>query len=97
MGQKQEGRYLIEDDYDSEFRYKGRPIPALQGMDDSQKVIYMGTFPVPLLRRSVWALWYFRSRCWLYTGKSRFYASTVSRVDQNILTHFIIEGYYERH
>ena len=44
MGQKQEGRYLIEDDYDSEFRYKGRPIPALQGMDDSQKVIYMGTF-----------------------------------------------------
>ena len=41
---KQEGRYLIEDDYDSEFRYKGRPIPALQGMDDSQKVIYMGTF-----------------------------------------------------
>ncbi len=36
-------RYLIEDDY-GEVRYKGRPIPALQGMDDSQKVIYMGTF-----------------------------------------------------
>lgn len=41
---EKEGRYLIEDDYDSEFRYKGRPIPALQGMDDDQKVIYMGTF-----------------------------------------------------
>ncbi len=37
-------RYIIEDDYDSEFRYKGKPIPALQGVDGSDKVIYMGTF-----------------------------------------------------
>ena len=37
-------RYLIEDDYDSEFRYKGKPIPALQGMDRGGRVIYMGTF-----------------------------------------------------
>lgn len=36
--------YLIEDDYDSEFRYKGKPIPALQGMDQNGCVIYMGTF-----------------------------------------------------
>ena len=35
------GRYLIEDDYDSEFRYKGRPIPALQGNDTEGKVIYL--------------------------------------------------------
>ena len=39
-----EGRYLIEDDYDSEFRYKGKPIPALQGMDTGGRVIYIGTF-----------------------------------------------------
>ena len=39
-----ENRYVIEDDYDSEFRYKGRPIPALQGMDQGGRVIYMGTF-----------------------------------------------------
>ena len=39
-----EGRYLIEDDYDSEFRYKGKPIPALQGMDQNGRVIYIGTF-----------------------------------------------------
>ena len=38
------GRYLIEDDYDSEFRYKGKPIPALQGMDQTGSVVYMGTF-----------------------------------------------------
>ena len=31
-----EGRYIIEDDYDSEFRYKGKPIPALQGMDATE-------------------------------------------------------------
>ena len=41
---EQPGRYLIEDDYDSEFRYKGKPIPALQGMDQNGCVIYMGTF-----------------------------------------------------
>ena len=41
---KSPSRYLIEDDYDSEFRYKGKPIPALQGMDSAGKVIYIGTF-----------------------------------------------------
>ncbi len=41
---RENGRYLIEDDYDSEFRYKGRPIPALQGNDTEGKVIYLGTF-----------------------------------------------------
>ena len=39
-----EGRYIIEDDYDSEFRYRGQPIPALQGFDANGRVIYMGTF-----------------------------------------------------
>lgn len=35
---------IIEDDYDSEFRYSGRPIPALQGLDSDQRVLYVGTF-----------------------------------------------------
>ena len=39
-----ENRYLIEDDHDSEFRYKGKPIPSLQGSDQNEKVIYLGTF-----------------------------------------------------
>ena len=42
--QEEEGRYIIEDDYDSEFRYKGKPIPALKGYDKNEKVIYLGTF-----------------------------------------------------
>ncbi len=94
----EESRYLIEDDYDSEFRYKGRPIPALQGMDDSQKVIYMGTFSrsiAPAIRVGFMVLP--ESLLALYRKKAGFYASTVSRIDQNILTHFITEGYYERH
>ena len=96
--EKKPDRYLIEDDYDSEFRYKGRPIPALQGMDDSQKVIYMGTFSrsiAPAIRVGFMVLP--EPLLALYREKAGFYASTVSRVDQNILTHFIIEGYYERH
>ena len=36
--------WILEDDYDSEFRYKGRPLAALQGLDTSGRVIYIGTF-----------------------------------------------------
>lgn len=39
-----EDRWIVEDDYDSEFRYHGRPIPALHGLDNSGRVIYLGTF-----------------------------------------------------
>ncbi len=38
------GAWIIEDDYDSEYRYSGQPIPALQGLDQSGRVIYIGTF-----------------------------------------------------
>ncbi|MCR2595558.1 aminotransferase class I/II-fold pyridoxal phosphate-dependent enzyme, partial [Salmonella enterica] len=38
------GLWVLEDDYDSEFRYDGAPIPSLQGLDADGRVIYMGTF-----------------------------------------------------
>jgi GntR family transcriptional regulator/MocR family aminotransferase len=41
---RQVGAWIIEDDYDSEYQYEGRPIPALQGLDDTGQVIYLGTF-----------------------------------------------------
>jgi GntR family transcriptional regulator/MocR family aminotransferase len=41
---EQADAWIIEDDYDSEYRYIGRPIPALQGLDESGRVIYVGTF-----------------------------------------------------
>ena len=41
---KENGAWIIEDDYDSEFRYRGRPLPALGALDNDRKVLYVGTF-----------------------------------------------------
>lgn len=93
-----EGRYIIEDDYDSEFRYKGKPVPALQGYDNHEKVIYIGTFSksiAPAIRMSYLVLP--PKLLEIYRERSSFLSSTVSRVDQLILQKFIEEGYYERH
>ena len=95
---QEEGRYIIEDDYDSEFRYKGKPIPALQGYDGEDKVIYLGTFSksiAPAIRLSYMVLP--KPLLEVYDQKSRFVNSTVSKVDQMIVQKFIEEGYYERH
>ena len=60
---KDPARYIIEDDYDSEFRYKGKPIPALQGYDRWEKVIYnRNVFQSPSRLRSVSAIWCFLRR-----------------------------------
>lgn len=96
--EEEEGRYIIEDDYDSEFRYKGKPIPALQGYDRSGKVIYMGTFSksiAPAIRMSYMVLP--EKVLERYKTNCGFLSSTISRVDQMILQKFIEEGYYERH
>ena len=45
----EQGSWIIEDDYDSEFRYSGRPLPALQGLDVESRVLYVGTFSKVLL------------------------------------------------
>ncbi len=94
----QEGRYLIEDDYDSEFRYKGKPVPSLQSADTKGRVIYLGTFSravAPAIRVSYMMLP--ESLLALYESSCSFYASTVSRIDQRILTEFMKGGHYERH
>lgn len=91
-------RYLIEDDYDSEFRYRGKPIPSLQGADKNGKVIYIGTFSkaiAPAIRVSYMVLPY--SLLKRYQEECYFYSSTVSRIDQRILNEFIREGYFERY
>lgn len=91
-------RYIIEDDHDSEFRYKGKPIPALQGIDSLGKVIYVGTFSravAPAIRIGYMVLP--KNLLDIYKKNLYYYSSTVSRVDQNIMTHFITDGYFERH
>ena len=93
-----EGRYLIEDDYDSEFRYRGKPIPALQGMDHEGKVIYIGTFSkviAPTIRVSYMVLP--ESLLEIYKERGRLISTTVSRIDQQILEEFIRCGAFERH
>lgn len=95
---QKEGRYLIEDDYDSEFRYKGKPIPSLQGTDTGGRVIYIGTFSksiAPAIRVSYLVLP--EALLLAYKKTCSFYASTVSRIDQSVLYQFLVEGYYERH
>ena len=96
--EEEEGRYIIEDDYDSEFRYKGKPIPALQGYDRMGKVIYTGTFSksiAPAIRMSYLVLP--EPVLSMYLERCGFINSTVSKVDQLILQKFIEDGYYERH
>lgn len=95
---KKEDRYLIEDDYDSEFRYHGKPIPALQASDKQDKVIYIGTFSkaiAPAIRVSYMVLP--GKLLMRYREECSFYSCTVSRIDQRILNEFIREGYFERH
>lgn len=91
-------RYIIEDDYDSEFRYRGKPIPALLATDGQGKVIYLGSFSkaiAPAIRISFMVLP--KALLEKYMRELSFYSCTVSRIDQSILNEFIRDGYFERH
>lgn len=90
--------YVIEDDYDSEFRYSGKPIPSLQSMDQNERVIYLSTFskslmpslrigymvlPPPLLNR--------------YRERYRHFTCSVPRFEQHTLAEFMATGDFEKH
>lgn len=95
---KDKNRYIIEDDYDSEFRLAGQPIPPLYSMDALEKVIYMNTFTKTLastIRISYMILpKHLVSR--FYETLS-FYSCTVPNLEQYTLARFIFEGYFEKH
>ena len=90
--------YIIEDDYDSEMCYENRPIPALQGLDKEQRVIYIGTFSKslsPSLRVSYMLLPQVLMNRYL-----KLYDAFFPRVDlmtQKTLELFMKEGFWERH
>ena len=93
-----EGRYILEDDYDCEFRTSGRPIPTLQSIDASDRVIYINTFSKTLA--STIRIRYMvlpRSLVEPFHKKLGFYACTVSSFEQLVLAQFIREGYFEKH
>jgi GntR family transcriptional regulator/MocR family aminotransferase len=90
--------YVLEDDYDSEFRYEGRPVEAVQGLDRSGRVIYIGTFSkvlFPALRLGYLVLPpplvpLFSAAKWLTDRHT-------SILEQAALTDFIHEGHFEHH
>lgn len=95
---EKEERYIIEDDYDCEFRYRSRSIPALGSMDPCESVIYMNTFSktlTPAIRISYMVLPEKLMR--RYIDTANFYCNTASTCEQYALARFIENGYFERH
>ncbi|MEK5061454.1 GntR family transcriptional regulator [Paenibacillus sp. FSL H7-0326] len=90
--------YIIEDDYDSEFRYESKPIPSLQSLDCYGNVIYLGTFAkslIPSLRITYLVL---PSKLLsIYKEKFWGYKQTVSRIHQHTLNLFIESGDWLKH
>jgi GntR family transcriptional regulator/MocR family aminotransferase len=90
--------YILEDDYDSEYRYEGRPIEAVQGLDPAGRVIYMGTFSkvlFPALRLGYLVLppplvEPFTTAKWLTDRHT-------ATLEQEVLAEFVAEGHFERH
>ena len=92
------GSWIVEDDYDSEFRYGARPLPALQGLDEHQRVVYLGTFSktlFPSLRIAYLVLPpelvepFTRALVELFREGQT--------LQQRVLAAFIAEGHYARH
>lgn len=89
---------IIEDDYDSELRYHGKPISSLQGLRPDGNIAYLGTFSKvlsPTLRLSYMVL----PRLLLPAYRARFgsYFSTVPLLEQRCMAKFMEQGYWERH
>lgn len=91
-------RYIIEDDYDCEFRYHSKTISPLQSMDTNHRIIYMNTFSktlAPSIRISYMILP--EKLMARYVAEANFYSNTASSCEQYALARFINEGYFERH
>lgn len=95
---KSQDRYIIEDDYDSELRLSGKPIPSLQSIDVLEKVIYINTFSkslTPTIRISYMVLP--EALMKKYNEELSFYSCTVANFEQYTLASFIEKGYFEKH
>jgi GntR family transcriptional regulator/MocR family aminotransferase len=92
------GAYIVEDDYDSEYRYEGRPLEAVQGLDPAGRVIYMGTFSkvlFPALRLGYLVLppplvAPFTAAKWLTDRHT-------ATFEQEVLAELVAAGHFERH
>lgn len=96
--EEQDGRFIIEDDYDSEFKYQGRPLPALKALDRQGKIIYLGSFSKsisPAIRMSYMVLP--DTLVAKYRERVPYFGCPVGTVSQKILNRFIGESHFEKH
>src|SRR6185295_13785266 len=90
--------WIIEDDYDSEFRYAGRPLSSLQGLDRDNRVIYVGTFGktlFPSLRLGCMVVP--QDLIQIFAAARSLTDLHSSLIDQAVLAEFIAEGHFARH
>lgn len=95
---KASSSYIVEDDYDSEFRYRGASIPTLAHLDALNQVIYFGSFSktlLPSIRISYLVLPL--SLMKEYEAFNALQKPTVSKIDQLVVAEFIKTGGYEKH
>ena len=93
-----DSRWIIEDDYDSEFRFDAHPVPAMQSLDGRGRVIYMNTFSktlAPSIRISYMVLP--EGLMEAFQRKLGFYSCTVPSFEQYTLARFLSRGYFEKH
>jgi len=94
----QQSAWILEDDYDSEYRYAGRPLEALQGLDHANRVIYIGTFSqvlFPALRLGYLVVP--PELVEAFMAARRFVDRHVSALEQAALADFMLEGHFTRH
>lgn len=92
------GTFIVEDDYDSEYRYKGRPIPALAGLTHHDSVIYIGTFSKVLLPSMRLGYLVVPEKLARIFARAKWIADRHSPlIEQQALADFIKLGYLERH
>ena len=95
---KKKKRFILEDEYDSEFRFDGKPLPTLQSIDKNSRVIYINTFSKtlsPSFRISYMVLP--KNLVGEFAKKLGFYSCQVSSFEQFTLARFIEDGNYEKH
>ena len=91
-------KWIIEDDYDSEFRFDAHPMPAMQSLDRQGRVIYMNTFSktlAPSIRISYMVLP--PALMARFRQELGFYSCTVASFEQYTLARFLSRGYFEKH
>ena len=95
---KENGGWIIEDDYDSEFRFDAHPMPAMQTLDRQGRVIYLNSFSkalAPSIRISYMVLP--PGLMERFRKELGFYSCTVPSFEQHTLARFISRGYFEKH